>query len=242
MGGTSPDVLCLQEVRAWPDQVSSDLLSPHGHHSTWATARSQAFSGVTTYSKFAPDKVVKESGLSWADEEGRFLRTEIGDLVVVNLYLPSGWGAETRLEAKYAYMDHLESYFHGLWKEGKPTLICGDFNVSYAGEDVFDPEECEARPAGFLPEERRWMSKIFDQGWTDVVRAQNPDVAGLFSYWDHQEGVHIEKARDAGRGMRLDYILASSEMADRLQSAWIETEPLLSDHAPVTAIFDDVTG
>ena len=159
------------------------------------------------------------------------LRTELGDLVLLNVYVPSGSSGEERQAAKYAWLDHFLELTGALLDEGRPALLCGDFNIAHTELDIHAPKRNE-KNSGFLPEERAWFSRLLEQGWTDVLRALHPDEPGLYSWWSNRG-----KAREKDLGWRLDYILASPDLAPRAREAWIEKRAGLSDHAPIWVRF-----
>lgn len=221
-----PDVLCLQELRAWPEQVGPELLEPAGYYTQWVNAEKKGYSGVAVYARKPFDVVQVASGLDWADAEGRFLRVEIGDLVVISLYVPSGSSKEARLRAKYDYMDHIFEQTQALIEEGRPALVCGDINICHKAIDIHNPKG-NAKNSGFLPEERAWFDTWLTQGWVDTQRHLHPEKAGLYSWWSNRG-----RAREKDLGWRIDYLLATPALANQAEEAWIERHAGLSDHAP----------
>ena len=230
-----PDVLCLQEVRAWPDQVPPELRCPEGYNSRWLVPGKKGYSGLATYSRAAPDRHVAGSGLPWSDEEARALRSDFGGLSVVNLYLPSGSSSPDRQVLKFEALEHLLGFTGGLLqeaaREGRQVLLCGDFNVAHTALDIRNAQG-NARNSGFLPAERAWFSRLLEQGWTDVLRALHPGEPDLYSWWSNRG-----RARAKDVGWRIDYVLASAPLAARACRAWIEKRAGLSDHAPVWVEF-----
>ena len=222
-----PDVLCLQEVRAHVDQVPPELRCPSGYNTRWRAADRKGYAGVGIYSRPSADRYVPDCGLSWADEEGRCLRAEFGDVAIYSLYVPSGSSGEERLNLKFECMDYLRGFLAKVRKERRPVAICGDWNVAHEAIDIHNPKG-NAKNSGFLPEERAWFSELLANGWVDVVRAHNPGVEGLYSWWSSRG-----RARELDRGWRLDYVLGNAAFARRVESAWIEKDAGLSDHAPV---------
>jgi exodeoxyribonuclease-3 len=231
-----PDVLCLQELRAWPEQVGPGLIQPEGYHSHWVNAQKKGYSGVAIYSKKPFDSVTEESGLAWGDAEGRFVMVEIGELVVVSVYVPSGSAKEERQRAKYEYMDHLYEKTGELLRQGRPVLVCGDINICHKAIDIHNPKG-NAKNSGFLPEERAWFDSWLEQGWVDTQRALNPDMVGLYSWWSNRG-----RAREKDLGWRIDYLLANPSLASRAKEAWIEKKAGLSDHAPCFVRFEGELG
>ncbi len=228
----SPDALCLQEVRAWPEQVGPELISPAGYNSKWVVAEKKGYAGVALYSRDSVDQYKVGSGLEWGDREGRILRADFGNLSVISVYVPSGSSSEERQKAKYEYMDHFAKYSRKLLKEERDILVCGDFNIAHEEIDIHDPKR-NAKNSGFLPEEGKWFTKLLKQGWSDTFREQHEGVADLYSWWSNRG-----RARENNKGWRLDYVLASPSLAKKVNKAWIDNEAGLSDHAPVFVEFD----
>ncbi|HZM00716.1 MAG TPA: exodeoxyribonuclease III, partial [Planctomycetota bacterium] len=172
-----PDLLCLQEVRAWPDQVSPELRCPAGYNSRWLVSGKKGYAGVATYSRPAPDRHLAGSGrdeLAWGDEEARVLRTDFCGLAVYNLYLPSGSSSPDRQLLKFEYLEHLLPLARGWLDEaqdaGRQALLCGDFNVAHTALDIRNAKGNE-KNSGFLPAERAWFDRLLALGWVDVLRA-----------------------------------------------------------------------
>jgi exodeoxyribonuclease-3 len=237
MAKARPDVLCLQEVRAWPDQVPAELRCPAGYNSRWLVAGKKGYSGVATYSRPAPDRHAHGTGLTWSDEEARALRSDFGGLSVVNLYMPSGSNSADRQILKFEAMEHFLGFSFELLaeaeRERRQVLLCGDFNIAHTPLDIRNAKGNE-KNSGFLPSEREWFSRLLGQGWVDVARALNPEVPNLYSWWS-QRG----NARRNDVGWRIDYVLCNAPLAARATRAWIEKDPPLSDHAPVLVEFGE---
>jgi len=226
-----PDVLCLQELRAWPDQVRPELRAPAGYNARWTNADRRGYSGVALYSRAPADRYVSGSGLEWGDAEGRVLRADFGDLSVVSTYVPSGSSGPVRQAAKLTWLDHFADFARGLVAENRPVALCGDLNVAHREIDIHDPRG-NAKNSGFLPEERAWFDRLLAAGWVDVLRMLHPDGAGLYSWWSNRG-----RARELDRGWRIDYVLATPALAELAREAWIERRAGLSDHAPVWVRF-----
>ncbi len=227
-----PDYLCLQEVRARPEQVPDEVRSPAGYNTHWLCAEKKGYSGVAHYTRSPASSYEVGCGLGWADREARVLRADVDGLTIVSAYIPSGSSSEERLALKFEFMEHLPSYTKKLKKLKRPVAICGDLNIAHTELDIHAPKRNE-KNSGFLPEERAWLTKLLKQGWTDVVRAQNPDEVGLYSWWSSRG-----KAREKDLGWRLDYVLGNDAFTERVTGAWIDREADLSDHAPVWVEFE----
>jgi len=227
-----PDLLCLQEVRAWPAQVAPELRSPSGYSCRWVNAERKGYAGVALYTRTPPDSYQVGSGLDWSDAEGRVLRADLGPLSLTSAYIPSGSSSEERQQLKYDFIDHFLPWSAGVLAEGRPAAICGDFNIAHTPLDIHAPKRNE-KNSGFLPAERERFSALLEQGWVDVLRALHPDEPGLYSWWSNRG-----RAREKDLGWRLDYILATPQLAKLATEAWIEKDAGLSDHAPVWVRFE----
>ncbi len=233
---TKPDYLCLQELRAHPEQVSEKLACPEGYNTRWQCAERKGYSGVALYTSAAGppvDTYNAGSGLEWGDAEGRVLRADLGDLSVVSLYIPSGSNSPERQQLKYEYLEHLLGYTRKLVRSGRRVALCGDMNIAHTALDIHNPKG-NAKNSGFLPEERSWFDRLLSQGWVDVLRQLHPEEAGLYSWWSNRG-----RARELDRGWRIDYVLTTPALAECVSEAWIEKKAGLSDHAPTWIRFED---
>lgn len=228
---TSPEVLCLQELRATPDQVDDSLRAPAGFSARWNSAEKKGYAGTALYSREAANRYSHGVGLDWADNEGRAVRADFDDWTAISLYVPSGSSSEERQQRKFESMEYLCGWFARLLEEDRPIAVCGDINIAHTALDIHAPKRNE-KNSGFLPEEREWLSGILELGWVDVVRKLNPGQAGLYSWWSNRG-----RARENDLGWRIDYVLATPSLAARAQEAWIEKDAGLSDHAPVWVRF-----
>lgn len=227
----SPDHLCLQELRAMPDQVGDELRSPAGYNARWNPAQKKGYAGTAIYSRSTADRYRHGVGLEWADAEGRAVRADYDDFSLVSLYVPSGSSSEERQQRKFESLEHLRGWFAQLLEEDRPIAVCGDINIAHTPLDIHAPKRNE-KNSGFLPEERDWLSGILELGWVDVLRELHPEVPGLYSWWSNRG-----RAREKDLGWRIDYVLATPSLAARAQEAWIEKDADLSDHAPVWVRF-----
>ena len=222
-----PDVLCLQEVRARSKDLGSWAERPCGMHANWAPATRSGYAGVAVLSRRVPDKVEKSFGAELFDTEGRWLRADFGPLTVVSLYLPSGTAGEERQAVKYRCLDLLFERLRMLGRRRKQVIIAGDLNIAHTAKDICNWKG-NLNHSGFLPVERAWLSALCDElGWVDALRAVD-DRAGRFTWWSQRAG-----ARQRNVGWRIDYQLVTPSLRASIRSAEIDSEPLLSDHAPL---------
>ncbi len=233
MEQSGADVHCLQEVRMQQGQLGADHRPPEGWHHHQVDAEKKGYSGVAVWSRLPVREAASHCGLPWADAEGRVLRVDLEPATVISLYLPSGSSGEERQARKEEFMEHMLGWSAELLREGRPVVICGDFNIAHTERDIHNPK-ANAKNSGFLPHERAWFSRLLDQGWVDVWRALNPG-AQEYSWWS-QRG----QARLLDRGWRLDYQLASPSLAAKARRAVIVgRQPALSDHCPVLVEYGD---
>jgi exodeoxyribonuclease-3 len=227
LGRQRPDILCLQELRARPEDVEPEQVSPPAYDTRWLPAEKKGYAGVALFARSGPDRWCAGTDFEHCKDEGRVLRADWHDLSVVSLYVPSGSSSPERLRIKLRYLELLEAHLAALIREDHKVALCGDINIAPTALDLARPKQNE-KNSGFLPVEREWFARILAQGWVDVVRAQHPGKPGLYSWWS-QRG----QARAKDIGWRLDHVLCSPALARSVRRAWIESKAGLSDHAPV---------
>ncbi len=220
------DVVCLQETKANREQLHEPLLNPKGYHSFWHSAQKAGYSGVALYTRKEPLRVSEGMGLPEFDSEGRVLVAEYPEFVLINAYFPNSQRDHARLGYKLAFCDAMLKYCESLRSQGKHVVICGDFNIAHKEIDLKNPKSNE-KNAGFLPEERAWMSRFIETGYVDTFRNFVPDP-GHYTWWSYRPGV-----RERNIGWRLDYFFVNQELRDRLRTASIQCAVKGSDHCPV---------
>ena len=220
------DIICIQETKAHREQADLSEIEALGYQSVWFSAEKKGYSGTATFFKKQPDLVVKGCELPIYDCEGRVLRTDFGELTILNAYFPSGTSGDARQGIKMSFLDDIYNYVHELKKERPHIILAGDYNIAHNEIDLHNPA-ANKKTTGFLPEERAWMSKWFDNGFTDAFRAKNPDSVE-YSWWSYRAG-----ARARNKGWRLDYLSVSNTVADKIISVRQLTEAVHSDHCPV---------
>lgn len=223
----NPDVVCLQEIKATEDQITTlDLeLAGYPFH-YWFPATKKGYSGVAIFSKTKPNRVVFGTGIEHMDFEGRNLRVDFDDVSVMSLYLPSGTNS-ARLEHKFMFMDDFQNYIHELKKEIPNLIICGDYNICHEAIDIHDPIR-NKNVSGFLPEERVWLDGFMKSGFIDSFRFFNNDPDN-YTWWS----VRNVGARANNKGWRIDYCLVSETLKQKLKRAVILPEAKHSDHCPI---------
>ncbi len=231
MQETELDILCLQETKARQEQVDTGFLEDMGYHQFWHSAEKKGYSGVATFTKREPDQVVMGCGMEKYDAEGRILRTDFGDWSLLNCYFPSGTSGEVRQGFKYEFLDDFFDWIEELRKERPQLVIVGDYNIAHTEIDIHDPVR-NKKSSGFLPEERAWLSKWFDNGFTDAFRYLNPEKVE-YSWWSYRA-----QARSKNKGWRIDYQSVTDNLKDKLKAAYHMGEAVHSDHCPVFVEID----
>jgi exodeoxyribonuclease III len=231
------DVVCVQEIKAQAADMTAELLAPAGYHGHFHYAEKKGYSGVGIYSKQAPDRVAAGFGVAEFDAEGRYLRTDFGSLSVISLYLPSGSSGEHRQASKFRFLDTFYPHMKRLRKAGREVVLCGDWNIAHREIDLKNWKG-NRKNSGFLPEERDWMTRIFDElGWVDVYRRLHPEATDASYTWWSNRG----QAWAKNVGWRIDYQIATPGIAARAKRAAIYKEERFSDHAPLTIHYDGNT-
>lgn len=218
------DIVCFQETKAQPDQVDNSEFEALGYQTNWFSAEKKGYSGVATYSKNAPDFVSTGCDNEEFDKEGRVIRTDFGDLTILNCYFPSGTSGEERQEAKYRFLDHFFKWALELRKTRPNIVIVGDYNIAHTEIDIHNPK---SKNSGFLPDERAWMTKWFESGFTDSFRTAHPEKQE-YSWWSYRFG-----SRGKNKGWRIDYQSVTDNLKDKIKDAGHHNEAVHSDHCGV---------
>ncbi len=221
-----PEVLCLQELKAEPSQFDASAFEKLGYHCFWKPAVKKGYSGVALLSLIRPDQVMESSGMELYDAEGRILRADFGDTTLFSCYFPSGTTGEERQQFKMKFLADFRQFIDALRRERKKILVCGDYNICHQPIDIHDPVG-NKNSSGFLPEERDWMTRFFESGWTDTFRHFNREPH-QYSWWSFRAN-----ARANNKGWRIDYNNGTAELNDSLLSSTILMEVKHSDHCPV---------
>lgn len=223
------DVVCLQELKAQATDMTPEMLAPAGYHGYFHYAEKKGYSGVGIYSKTKPDAVIEGLGIGDIDSEGRYLECQFGNLSVVSLYLPSGSSGEERQAFKFSVMARILPHLEALANNGRDVVICGDWNIAHQEIDLKNYKG-NRKNSGFLPEERAWLGDLFSRvGWIDVYRKLHPETTDACYTWWSNRGAAYEK----NVGWRLDYQVATPDLAKRAFQSTIYKEERFSDHAPL---------
>lgn len=228
---SNPDILCLQEMRASSDQIPTQIREA-GYFEVHHVAEKKGYSGVSIYSRNEPDVIEVGMGTDWIDQEGRVCCIEVNGITVFSVYAPSGTTGDLRQDVKMRFLDAFYAFASKKLWEGKAVLFCGDFNICHEEIDIHNPKQ-NKNTSGFLKEERDWVTSFLDLGYEDVFRKLHHGEPDLYSWWTYRAG-----AKAKNKGWRIDYHLATPALAEKATEATIEKEWDLSDHAPVSIIYD----
>lgn len=222
----NPEVIGLQEVKADENQIDQSIFKDLGYEIYWYPAQKKGYSGVAILSKVTPKSVTHGMGLNKYDDEGRLLELEFDNFSFLSAYFPSGTTGDIRQSFKYEFLDDIYGYMQDL-KKTKPNLILsGDYNICHKAIDIHNPIS-NKNSSGFLPEERAWMDKFTESGFTDTFRHFNSDPHH-YTWWSYRANARVKNL-----GWRIDYHMATTEMNDRLKSSVILPEAKHSDHCPI---------
>lgn len=231
LAAESPDILCVQETKARPEQLPRRMLEPPGYTTYWNSAEKKGYSGVAIYTKQEPLSVENSMGIKRFDNEGRFLKARFSDFTLFNVYFPNGKKDQERLQYKMDFYAGFLEMVEDLRKENERIVFCGDVNTAHREIDLARPKENE-KVSGFLPIEREWIDKVIGLGWVDTFRALHPEAVA-YSWWDLKS-----RARERNVGWRIDYVFLTGRMLDSLKSAFIMADVMGSDHCPVGVELD----
>ncbi len=222
------DIFTVQETKAHPDQLSDKLKNIEGYYSYWASAEKKGYSGLTTYTKEKPLNVIYGIGVEEFDKEGRVLTLEFPEFFLVNTYFPNAQPELVRIDFKVRFNQTMSEFLNKL-KRTKTTILCGDLNVAHKPIDLKNPENNENNP-GYSIQERQWMDKFLQGGYTDTFRMfnQEPDQ---YTWWSYRYN-----ARSKNIGWRIDYFCIDKQSAHKVKHADILKDIMGSDHCPITLL------
>lgn len=221
------DVVCVQELKAQAPDVQDPIFSPEGYHAYYHFAEKKGYSGVGIYSRYKAKEVITGLGFETADQEGRYVAIRLENLWVASLYMPSGTSGMERQTIKYDFLARYEKHLTQL-KAASDYIICGDWNIAHKAIDLKNWRGNQ-KNSGFLPEERAWMDKLFDQhAYIDAFRVVN-ELPEQYTWWSNRG-----RAWEKNVGWRIDYQVVTPNLKNAIQSADIYKAERFSDHAPLT--------
>ena len=221
------DVICLQEVKAQESDLEGGAFELKGCGRHLYCAEKKGYAGVALYSRLQPRQVIRGFGVREFDAEGRFLEARFGNLSVVSLYLPSGSSGPHRQASKFRFLEKFFGHLKKLKGSGREVILCGDWNIAHREIDLRNWRS-NRKNSGFLPEEREWLTKLFDGvGFVDVFRRLNakPDQ---YTWWSNRGQAWAKNV-----GWRIDYHIATPGVAATAQRESIYLKKRFSDHAPL---------
>ena len=225
------DVVCLQETKAHSGSVPVLLIESLGYHHHWHSAKRKGYSGVATFTKTKPTKVYKGMGIEKYDDEGRVIRTDLGDLTISNCYFPNGGSGPERQRFKMTFLDDFFYWVENLREERPNIIVVGDYNIAHQKIDINDPVR-NKNSSGFKPEERAWMTQWFESGFVDAFRKLSPDEVS-YTWWRT-----TQFARKTNKGWRLDYQSVSDAIEHGIESVTHMHDAHHSDHCPVELVIN----
>lgn len=217
------DILCLQETKLHPDQISLEL---PGYHMYWNSADKKGYSGTAIFSCEEPLSVSYDFGDDIHRHEGRVITAEYPDFFLVCCYTPNSQDGLRRLDYRMQWEDDLRHYLLEL-DQKKPVILCGDLNVAHQEIDLKNPQSNRKNP-GFTDEEREKMTQLLDSGFSDTFRSLYPAKEEAYSWWSFRT-----RARERNAGWRIDYFVVSQRLMPHVSDAKIYPEIYGSDHCPV---------
>lgn len=223
-----PDIFCLQETKANPEQLPEEVRNPKGFFSYFDQPKEKkGYSGVAIYSKIKPERVQYEMGVSTLDNEGRLIAAYYKNFVLINVYFPNGGGSPARLQYKLDFYAEFLKFVESLRKKHKNIIFCGDINTAHEAIDLARPKANE-KNTGFLPIERAWIDSVVEKGYIDIFRHFFPNVTDNYTYWDQKTF-----SRDRNVGWRIDYFFVSDQILKSIKGTGIMKDVYGSDHCPI---------
>jgi len=222
----NPDILCIQETKAWEEQLDDSLIKIDGYNSYFCQGEKKGYSGTAIYTKEKPISIQRGLGVPEFDNEGRILIAEYKDFTLYNIYYPNGKKDAIRLKYKMDFYYAFQKHAVDLVKQGKKIIICGDVNTAHKEIDLARPKE-NSKVSGFLPEEREWIDGFLAEGFIDTLRMFN-DKPEVYTWWDQ-----VTRARERNVGWRIDYFYISENLKKNITNAFVLPDIMGSDHCPI---------
>jgi exodeoxyribonuclease-3 len=228
------DVVCVQELKAHATDLTREMLQPDNLFGYFHYAEKKGYSGVGLYSKKQADKVIEGLGIADIDAEGRYLQADFGNLSVISLYLPSGSSSDERQQVKFSFLERFLPHLKLLRACGREIILCGDWNIAHKEIDLKNWKG-NRKNSGFLPEERAWLTQVFDEiGFVDVHRQLLPEATGdAYTWWSNRGQAWAKNV-----GWRIDYQIATPGVAASAKQAAVYKDQRFSDHAPLTIDYE----
>ena len=226
------DILCFQELKEQQKDIPEAYQNIPGYTAWFQCAQKPGYSGCGLWSRAEPEHVQIGFGVPEFDVEGRYVRADFERVSIICAYFPSGTSGPERQEAKYRFLDAFEQHMDALVTQGRQVLVCADVNIAHREIDLANWKG-NLKHTGFLPQERAWLTTCFEKrGWTDVFRKLDPRP-GQYTWWS-QRG----RAREKNVGWRIDYEIATEQLALSACQARVYRDEKFSDHAPLTIDYE----
>jgi exodeoxyribonuclease-3 len=228
MAGQDADFVCVQELKAQAADMTPEFLAPNGYVGYFHYAEKKGYSGVGLYSRTKANAVRIGFGNAEFDAEGRYVECDFGNLTVISVYCPSGSSSEERQLAKFRFMEVFLPHLAELQASGREIVICGDWNIAHKEIDLKNWKSNQ-KNSGFLPEERAWLSRVFDEvGLVDAFRMVDTR-AEQYTWWSNRGQAWAKNV-----GWRIDYHITTAGIAGKAHTVSIYKDERFSDHAPLT--------
>lgn len=223
------DTVCLQEVKARPQDVDDTLKDPLDYQGYWHSAEKKGYSGVATFTRKTPIHVEVGCGNELYDREGRILRLDFEEYSVMNVYIPSGSSGEERQAFKEEFLEFFHDYVQEVKKKVPNLVICGDFNICHSEIDIHNPKT-NKKTSGFLPQEREWVTNFLEGGFVDSFRNLHPEPDN-YTWWSYRA-----RSREKNLGWRIDYHMVSEDLFPKVDEHYIHSDAYQSDHCPIELV------
>jgi exodeoxyribonuclease-3 len=226
------DFVCVQELKAQAADLTAEMVTPRGYRGYFHYADRKGYSGVGIYARRTADRHVEGLSVPDIDAEGRYLQADFGAFSVVSVYIPSGSSGAERQAIKFSFLERFLPHLIALRRSGREIVLCGDWNIAHREIDLKNWRSNQ-KNSGFLPEERGWISRVFDElGFVDVFRRVDARPE-QYTWWSNRG-----QARAKNVGWRIDYQIATPGLAALARQVSIYTAARFSDHAPLTIDYD----
>lgn len=236
----SPDIVCLQEIKADEKALADHAYALQGYDPYHSVASKKGYSGVTTFVRagLVPKAVQRGIGIQHFDSEGRFVILSFEDFDLYNVYYPSGTSGDLRQEFKYKFLESISAHIAALDQKKRDRIVmCGDFNICHREIDIHHPETAtKLGLTGFLPEERKWMDSFEALGFVDTFRSVHGPKPKSYTWWSFRAN-----SRAKNLGWRIDYIWVSKKLSTCVQTASIFDSVRGSDHCPISVELTGLT-
>lgn len=230
----NPDILCIQETKAQPEQLDASITDLEGYKSYFYAAERKGYSGTAIYTRIEPISVSFGLGTEEFDHEGRVIRMDFKDFVLFNIYFPNGGRGDEYVDFKLRFYDCFLALVDSLKAEGKRVICCGDVNTAHKEIDLSNPK-ANSKISGFLPREREYMDIFAEHDMIDSFRLLYPDKTECYSWWSYKT-----KARERNVGWRIDYFFITSDLKPYLKESDMLSDVMGSDHCPIFIELSDI--